>query len=212
MPVIRHRKLIGAFALFLILAVSVWVFLGIGRWLVVEDPLERADAIVVLSGGLPYRAIEAAKIFREGYAPEIWVSHPIGPGQELEAMGIHYVGEESYSRDVLLHEGVPPASIQVFQSTIVDTEEEIREISEALRRRGKTRVIMVTSPPHTRRVKTLWHRMVGAPPHAIVRAAFEDPYDAAHWWRKTGDALSVVRETLGLLNAWAGRPVRPQGR
>jgi len=29
---------------------------GVGRWLVREDPLAHADAVVVLSGGMPYRA------------------------------------------------------------------------------------------------------------------------------------------------------------
>jgi hypothetical protein len=41
----------------------------------------------------------------------------------------------------------------------------------------------------------------------LVRAATEDSFDAAHWWRSTKDALDVVREYLGLLNAWAGLPL-----
>jgi hypothetical protein len=43
----------------------------------------------------------------------------------------------------------------------------------------------------------------------IVRFAQDDTYDGAHWWRHTQDALDVTRETLGLLNAWAGFPLRP---
>jgi hypothetical protein len=42
-----------------------------------------------------------------------------------------------------------------------------------------------------------------------VRAAGTDGFDAAHWWRNTHDALDVVREVLGLLNAWAGLPLQP---
>ena len=41
----------------------------------------------------------------------------------------------------------------------------------------------------------------------MVRAAPEDPFDPRHWWRNSRDALDVVREVLGLLNAWAGLPV-----
>jgi hypothetical protein len=29
------------------------------------------------------------------------------------------------------------------------------------------------------------------------------------WWRASGDALDVVREALGLVNAWAGLPLHP---
>ena len=43
----------------------------------------------------------------------------------------------------------------------------------------------------------------------MVHYAQDDVYDGAHWWRHTQDALDMVRETLGLLNAWAGFPLRP---
>ena len=39
--------------------------------------------------------------------------------------------------------------------------------------------------------------------------AEDDAFDGAHWWRHTQDGLDVVRETLGLLNAWTGFPLRP---
>jgi hypothetical protein len=67
----------------------------------------------------------------------------------------------------------------------------------------------VTSPQHTRRVKALWNRLADKNLTAIVRAAPDDPFDAEHWWRNTRDALFVVREVLGLMNVWAGLPVRP---
>lgn len=185
------------------------VFRGIGQWLVVQDPLESADAIAVFSGSMPYRAIEAAQIFKQGLAPEVWLTKPAGPEEELKDLGVEYRSEEIYNAEVLNKLGVPASSIRILDEPIVDTEDEVRVISRELERAGKKRAILVTSPPHTRRVRTLWKELVGTGPRAIVRAAPEDLYDAAHWWRDTRDALSVVRETLGLLNAWAGLPVRP---
>src|SRR5260370_28417017 len=84
------------------------IFFGLGRWLVVEDPLVNAQAIVVLSGAMPLRAIEAAKLYREGYAPEIWLTHSAEPGETLEKMGIPFSGKDYYNRLVFIHEGVPP--------------------------------------------------------------------------------------------------------
>jgi uncharacterized SAM-binding protein YcdF (DUF218 family) len=203
------RRLIYASVLLLLLA-GVWVGLrGAGRWLVRDDPLSRADAVVVLSGSMPYRAEEAARVFRMGYAPEVWVSRPVSPAGELEKLGIHFVGEEEYSREILIHEGVPEKAVDIFPDVIVDTEQEVEEVVRQMRRTGKTKVIIVTSPEHTRRVRTLWRKLAQDNTKAIVHAAPEDPFDADHWWRNTTDAFAVVREYLGLLNAWAGLPVRP---
>ena len=71
---------------------------------------------------------------------------------------------------------------------------------------------MVTTKPHTRRVKAIWKRLVGNSPRLMVRYASQDGYDGVHWWRRTSDALDVVRELLGLANAWAGFPVQPEKR
>jgi hypothetical protein len=42
-----------------------------------------------------------------------------------------------------------------------------------------------------------------------VRAARTDSFDPEHWWRNSHDALDVVREILGLMNVWAGLPLKP---
>ena len=209
----RRRRAATWLLVVAVLAVgATFGFRGIGQWLVVQDPLEPVDAIAVFSGAMPYRSIEAAQIFKQGLAPEVWLTKPPGPEEELRDLDVEYRSEETYNAEVLQKLGVPAGSIRILGEPIVDTADEVRVISRELERTGKKRVILVTSPPHTRRVRTLWKKLVGANPRAVVRAAPEDPYDAAHWWRDTRDALSVVRETLGLLNAWAGLPVRPYRR
>src|SRR5438128_1037737 len=137
----RRRAWIAAAALVVIIAAA-WAIRGVGQWLVVQDALEPAQAIVVLSGRMPVRAREAAEIYRE----------------------------------------------------------------------GGSKVIVVTTKPHTRRVKAIWKRLVGNSPRLMVRYASQDGYDGVHWWRRTSDALDVVRELLGLANAWAGFPVQPEKR
>ena len=42
--------------------VLVWLAANAGPWLVVEDDLQQARAVVVLSGQVPFRAMEAADI------------------------------------------------------------------------------------------------------------------------------------------------------
>lgn len=212
MPTRTHamRLTIVALIIFLILGCVVFAFRHAGRWLVREDPLARADAILVLSGSMPYRVEEAAKVYNAGYAPQVWLTHPVSPAEELQSMGIHFVPDEDYDRAVLIHNGVPAAAIRVLPDEIVDTEQELEEAKGELNKEGKSTILIVTSLEHTRRVGVLWRKLFGTNPKAIVHGAPEDPYDAAHWWRNTRDTLKVVREYLGLLNAWTGLHVRPE--
>jgi uncharacterized SAM-binding protein YcdF (DUF218 family) len=204
----RRRRIALGVAGMLLLGAAVFL-LSIGRWLVVEDPLENAQAIVVLSGRMPLRAIEAAKLYREGYAPKVWLTHSTEPGATLKAMGISFVSEDAYNVQILMHEGVPADAIRVLQPPIINTADEIAAVSAALEEEKGTHVIIVTSKVHTRRARILWHRLAAGHGQAIVRAASDDPFEPGHWWRTTSDALDVVREFLGILNAWAGMPLRP---
>jgi uncharacterized SAM-binding protein YcdF (DUF218 family) len=206
---VTTRRLIILLAI-LALAVGVTAFRGAGRWLVREDPLVAADAIVVLSGSMPQRAEGAADLYRAGYAPEVWVTPPDSPEAELSEMGIRFVGEEEYSRQVLIHQGVPASAIRILPDAVINTEEEIEEIAREMQASHKSHVIIVTSAQHTRRVRTLWSRLAASNQIATVEAAAEDPFDRDHWWRNTHDAYAVVREMMGLMNAWAGLTVRPR--
>jgi hypothetical protein len=82
-------------------------------------------------------------------------------------------------------------------------------IAATLQSAGGASVIVVTSKAHTRRVHGLWNRLEAGKGQIIVRAARTDSFDPGHWWRTTHDALDVVREMLGMMNVWAGLPLKP---
>ncbi len=187
LPVRRFLFAIGIGVLLLLVA-GIYAFFHAGLWLVREDPLQKSQAIVVLSGG--------------------WLTQPLQPGASMEDLHLPYAGEEQYNRMVLVAHGVPPASIRLLTPRILNTAGELHAVAEALNQRPGASAIVVTSKAHTRRVRALW-RQVSQGNHGrlLVRASTEDPFDAAHWWRSSNDALTVVREYLGLLNAWAGLPL-----
>ena len=95
----RHRRLWLALILGIcgLSAASVLAFREAGAWLIVEDP-PPAHAIVVLSGGMPSRAREAGRIYRQSFAAQVWVSPGLTPAPGLEALGIAYVGESFYNQ------------------------------------------------------------------------------------------------------------------
>jgi uncharacterized SAM-binding protein YcdF (DUF218 family) len=201
------RFLLGLAALAVVAGFVTFFF--VGRWLVAEDPVQKAQAIAVLSGGLPLRAMEAAKLYREGYAPKILLTHPAEPADALEALGLPYAAEDFYSMQILVRQGVPKEAIEVVDPPIRNTADEISAISNSLPTAAGTTVIIVTSKVHTRRVRILCHRLAQSRMHGLVHATSDDPFSPGRWWATTSDALDVVREVLGILNAWAGLPVHP---
>src|SRR5678815_3507679 len=56
--------LIGLFAVATPFLAGLFALRKAGQWLIVQDPLAPADVIVVLSGGMPYRAMEAARLYK----------------------------------------------------------------------------------------------------------------------------------------------------
>src|ERR1700721_417293 len=84
-----NGRLVLVFALLALAVCGVIAFRGLGRWLVRQDPPAHADAIVVLSGGLPYRAESAAKYFELGSASEVWITPPKGPPNRLSSWAFH---------------------------------------------------------------------------------------------------------------------------
>src|SRR5260370_9252030 len=179
------------------LVLALVIFFGLGRWLVVEDQLVKARAIVVLSGAMPLRAVEAAKLYREGYAPEIWLTHSTEPGETLEEMGIPFSGEDYYNARVLIHEGVPAEAIHVLEPRIVNTADEIKVVAAALGRENNRTVIFVTTQAHTRRVRLPWRRLAPGQRRALVHPASGDSFHPPPWWRTANDALQLAREVPG---------------
>jgi uncharacterized SAM-binding protein YcdF (DUF218 family) len=203
---LRIFAVLGAAAL-LALSAGLGLMLGIGHWLVKEDSLQKANAIAVLSGNFPARALEAASLYREGFASEIWLTHPGPQSDALTQMGIHYPGEADFNYQVLRRQGVPAKAIHVLDAPIINTSDELDAISSTLQQKNNASVIVVTNKAHTRRVHELWNRFDSDRGKAIVHGISNDDFQPSAWWTRTGDAHQVIHELLGMINVWAGLPM-----
>jgi uncharacterized SAM-binding protein YcdF (DUF218 family) len=206
-----RRTLLGV-AILLVAAIMAgwWVVAHAGSWLVVEDSLQHAHAVAVLGGQVPFRAMEAARVYQQGWTREVWVTQGADHEDQiaLSRMGIERPVDADYSLLVLDHLGVPRNAVRVLPARADSTAGEIRLVADELRRTGGERVILVTSKYHARRVRALWRMLVGTRPEAVVRYTPDDPFDPHRWWKTTRDAMAVSREWFGLLNAWIGFPLR----
>jgi uncharacterized SAM-binding protein YcdF (DUF218 family) len=173
-----------------------WSYAALLNWiaglLIVDDALRPASAIVVLGGGPSFRALEAAELYRTGWAPRIIAT-----------------GAVNWDRDVLLGAGVPPSAIVLTDGTPRDTLEELQTVSRLVSAHGGP-VILVTSKVHTRRTRLIWRHVTGQAIGGIVRSARRDPFDPSHWWCKRRSTDDVFHEYLSLVNYYLGFPIPPR--
>jgi len=201
----RARRALRWAAVLVVLALATVLghapaFRWLGTALVVEDPLQPADAIVVLAGGIPVREAAAAALYRGGLAPRVVVSNQHTPSRvnELIRMGIRAHDFQGESRLVLERHGVPPTALVLLREPVEITETELRLVGLVAQEQGWRRVILVTSPQHSRRVRLVWGRQAPAGIEALVTLAPEDGFEVDGWWRKRREAEAVLHEYLGL--------------
>jgi uncharacterized SAM-binding protein YcdF (DUF218 family) len=176
-----------------------------GRFLHQEDPLEPADLILVLAGARVERWLEAVELYREGWAPAIVVS----PGpvdtieRELQARGILYPREGELARTAIVASGVPEAAVTVLPNGVDNTAHEAVALVQRTRGTAVGRVIVVTSPYHTRRTRLAFRRAFsGTDVHVLIRGSRYSEADPPRWWRRRADVRFVLAE-LPKLAAYA---------
>jgi len=168
-PATRRTLIVLAAAL-----AAVWACRHAGTFLDREDPLRHADAIYVLAGMRFERALDAADLYRAGYAPVVLLS----PGQEepaerlLREKGVRFPREAEPVRDALSALGLPRDQILIGDGSVDNTAAEARLLRETARQRGWRTVIVVTAKYHTRRTGFAMRRgLEGSGVRIIVRAS-----------------------------------------
>ena len=193
-------------ALLLLLAVA----LGgrrLGPWLVAEDPLEKSDAIYVLSGTLYERLLEAVDLYRDGWAPRVLLSRPGADWGEvaLAERGIEVPHEIDLQVDLLGQLGVPASAIEVLNNEQNSTADESDALLALAPTRHWSRVIVVTSKQHTRRAGlAIRRRLAGSGVTILMRASRYDRSDVDRWWQQRSTLRFTLFETQRLVAYWVG--------
>jgi uncharacterized SAM-binding protein YcdF (DUF218 family) len=178
-----------------------------GHWLVREDPIRPADAIAVLAGSFPQRAIEAAELYHNGYAPQIWLTLPTKRASGGHTWDTQYSVEVAKNSQLLQFLGVPKDAIHVLETPIVNTADELNAIDSGIKESGDSSVIIVTNKAHTRRVHSLWDKYHFGDADVLVHAVSDDAFSPSRWWRNPSSRSQAIHEFLGMLDLWAGLPV-----
>jgi len=184
-------------------AAIAWFAIYGGRFLQHEDPLQHADAILVLAGTRVERALEGIDLYKAGWAPVIVISGGrVEPAEQWleQEHGIVFPREGDALRQMMLRFGVPDAAIVRPAESVDNTGEEANMLRALVQTRHWRRVIIVTSKYHTRRTGFAFRRgLAGTGAEPIIRASRYDSSDPAHWLRHRPDVRFAASEWAKLL-------------
>ena len=164
--------------------------------LVVRADVERADALVVLSGSGAYveRSRRAAELYHEGRAPRVLLTDDGQRGPWSEARQVNPLFVERM-REELLRDGVPAESVEVLPGQVASTHDEAIAARVYAERVGARSLLFVTSPCHTRRALwTMRRTFRGTGVEVGVEPAEAGASSAWTWWFSRRGWRSVALE------------------
>ena len=159
-----------------------------GNLWIASDPLEHADAIVVIgddnvSGD---RAARGAELYNAGWAPIV-----VASGRRLRT----YAGmAELIEHDVESH-GVPMTAVVRFTHRAENTIDEAKALRQLVVDRKWNRILLVTSNYHARRARYIFRKVFPTNVSVNVVPAKDSDFNLDTWW-ETRDGQALFQHEL----------------
>jgi uncharacterized SAM-binding protein YcdF (DUF218 family) len=186
--------------------VSVFLIPNLGKWLVAEDDLQASDMIVVLTGSVPDRILQAVDIYNERYSDKLVLVNSYRVDNDIFVeRGVEIPpGNAQLSKMAAIDLGVPEENILILEGDAKSTQDEALIIREYIRNnRAIESIILVTSKYHSGRSKKIFRKALSSLDREISiysSPSKYDPFNVNQWWRDREDIKLVVLEYLKLAN------------
>lgn len=162
---------------------------ALGSYLVVDDGVHRADAIVVLSGDAGSRLEQGVKLFKDGYAPAMVLAGAGEAGQPSAA---------EVMRRTATAMGVPSRSIFLVERS-TSTREDALYTRELMAAHGMKSAVLVTSPYHGRRATLTFSRAFeGSGIQLSSYPVKDDAWRPESWWTSIDTVRLTINELIKL--------------
>jgi len=183
------------------------VLRSMARALVVDEPLERADVIVVPLWAGSAGAIDAADLLHSGMADRVAVlagtTRPAD--EELARRGLHFPDQTEDLVELLRALGLQ--HVEVIGSGADGTEAEGRLLPPWCDERHLTSIIVVSAPDHSRRVRRVLRRSFRRHQTKVrVRASRFSAFVPETWWWTRGGVRTEIVELQKLIVDIAAHP------
>ena len=170
------------------------------RWLIRQSPLARPDAILSLGSLERERFPETAAQARLWPAAAVLLTTP-------RVVGQYNCDACPYRIGWLASSGVPAERVRMLSPSARNTNDELIAAATWMRERRLVRLLIVTSPYHTRRVQVLSRGNFPDLQVGVVACGVPGGLRAI-WWTRHYDRFYVKYELAALIAAWwrYGRP------
>ena len=149
---------------------------AVGGVLIISDPLDESDAIVLLSGGNRDRWGEAVNLYKKGVANIIILTDT---EQTIGDSGVRFI---LLVRNNIAAMGVPMENIIITRDKAASTADEARHVLEVVKERGYGSIVVVTDPYHTFRTRLIFRDVFrGSQIEVRVRSVQGHWYQSATW-------------------------------
>ena len=166
---------------------------GLGAILVTADPIKKADAVVILSGGDEQRMQEAISLYEEKYTGTIILTET---GSKVSGFDTEYSFEQ---RLALIDAGIPSSAILITPKHAGSTREEAKAVLSLVGNESTHDIIVVTDSYHTLRTRLIWKEIFrDSGINIIVRPGRGSWYKSATWWLNKDGWETTILEYVKL--------------
>ena len=167
---------------------------GLAKTWVVDEPLEKADAIVILGSRPDLRAIEAARLYHQGLAPKIlYMDVKLSPSSEIGIIP----SEREQTRRLLLSNNVPESALTAIGNSVSSTYDVSLAVRDWTARTSLHSIIIPTDLSHTRRARWVFRKELSELDAQVrVHAIQPKEYSVSNWWQHEEGLIAFQNEFL----------------
>lgn len=193
----RRRILVLGLVLALLVLFHGPILRTVACWMVVEQPVQTADAVLVLGETPSFN--EAARLYREGETRHVLL--PEVPLGRLQKMGI-IPSSVAIARQELIRLGVPNHAINILPGGPVwDLAD---RVDNWLKEHPQANLALLCNRFESRNVFYIMHKVLNQDSCARIHIqALPNPYyDESNWWRTKEGTMDLVNGLLSFGYVW----------
>ncbi len=199
----------ATFTVIVCVLLGVWIIVApfLATNLIVEKPLENADAIMVLSGSAVYeeRTKKAAELYKQGVAPIVIVTDDGERARWFDSDKTSPTIVELEQRELIAN-GVMPDAVRVLPGQVAGTDDEAKALRDEIAARPLNSVLIVTSAYHSRRALATFEKIL-ADRNVTLGIASPPPGGdtptPSYWWLRPRGWQTVAGEYVKIAVYWA---------